>query len=127
MKLKTLQELGVSEADIQIYDKVRKTRNDRNKKDLIHGFYELPMFYLMIFASAIVSTFISIFFLIQINDRFKFITAISFDAVYELLVSIFILNLLPLLIFLLFALCLGTYQNGILKKKKIEEEIYKKE
>jgi len=128
MKLKTIKELGnYSEAEMSIYEKIRKTRNDRNLKDLVHNFYSLPIFYLIIFFSAIVSTFISLFLLIEINDMLGLITSISFNTVYTLLIFIFALNLLPILIFLLSIICMSIYGSYAKQEKQIEEEIYKKE
>jgi ABC-type multidrug transport system fused ATPase/permease subunit len=128
MKLKTIKELGNdSDAEMSKYEKIRKTRNDINLKDLVPNCYSLPIFYLLIFFSAIVSTFISLFLLIKINDMLGLITSIYFDTVYTLLAFIFVLNLLPILIFLLSILCMSIYGSYAKQEKQIEEEIYKKE
>jgi ABC-type multidrug transport system fused ATPase/permease subunit len=128
MKLKTIKEMGnYTDAEMSIYEKIRTTRNKRNIKQLVHDFYQLPMFYLALFFSAIVSTFISLFLLIKINDMLHLVDSLTFDTVYILLLLILALNLLPLLIFCLFIVCLSVYHVGSVKEKEIEREIYKHE
>jgi hypothetical protein len=126
MKLKTLKELGISEAEIQIYEKVRKTRNERNIKELIHNFYDLPIFYFIIFSSACVSTLFSIWFFITINNQLNLIKSISFDTSWLLIAYLFALNGLTIVIFLISLFCVGVYHSGSIRKKQIEEEIYKR-
>jgi hypothetical protein len=126
MKLKTLKELGISEAEIQIYEKVRKTRNERNIKELIHNFYDLPIFYFIIFSSACVSTLFSIWFFITINNQLNLIKSISFDTSWLLIAYLFALNGLTIVIFLISLFCVGVYHLGSIRKKQIEEEIYKR-
>jgi hypothetical protein len=126
MKLKTLKELGIIEAEIQIYEKVRKTRNERNIKELIHNFYDLPIFYFIIFSSACVSTLFSIWFFITINNQLNLIKSISFDTSWLLIAYLFALNGLTIVIFLISLFCVGVYHLGSIRKKQIEEEIYKR-
>lgn len=125
MKLKTIKEMGnFTDAEISIYEKVKHVRHERNKKELFYKFYSMPIFYLIIFFSAIVSSFISLFLLFQINKSFSLIMSISFDTACMLLGFIFIINLFPIAIFLLSILCLGLYGEGASMQKEVEKEIY---
>lgn len=124
MKLKTLKEMGISDADVTVYEKVRKIRNDRNIKDLIHNFYEMPIFYFMVFASACISTLVSIWFLFVINKQLNLITSITFDTAWLMIAYIFLLNLVVIVIFLVSLFCLSIYYAGSIRKKDIEKEIY---
>lgn len=127
MKLKTLKEMGLSDVEITIYDKVRNIKRNRDIKSLIYGCYSIPIFYLIVLFSAIVSSFISLFLLIGINKYFNFISSISFDNVYNLLIFIFILNLLPVMIFLFSIWCMGIYGHYSRRENDIKKEIYNEE
>lgn len=124
MKLKTLKEMGVSDADVTIYDRIRKIRNDRNIKDLIRNFYDLPMFYFMLIASACISTLVSIWFSFMINKQLNLVTSITFDTSWLLICYIFLLNLLVIAIFIVSLFCMSIYHSGSIRKKDIEKEIY---
>ena len=124
MKLKTLKELGINDADISTYERIKNIRNERNKKHCIYSFSDLPMFYLSIFASIIISSFISLFILVTINNNLNIVSAISFNSMPIILEYILVFNMIPIFMFLLFLLCISFYYNGAIRQKEIEKEIY---
>jgi O-antigen ligase len=127
MKLKTLKELGVNDVDITTYERVKEFKLKRNRKGLLYSFYDLPMLYLIVFASPVISTFINIYLFFSINKQLSIITSLTFDNAKILIVYLFIINLIAVCIFLICMLCISTYSHGLKQKEKIEKEYLKED
>lgn len=127
MKLKTLKELGINDADITTYERVKEFRNKRNRKNLLYTFHDMPIVYLIVFLSPIVTTFLNIYLFFIVNRKMSLITSISFDNAELLITYMFIVNLIAVTVFLICLFCLSAYSHGLKQKEQIEKDYFKEE
>jgi hypothetical protein len=124
MKLKTLKELGINDADIKTYETVRDFKNKRNKKSLLYSLHDLPIIYLIVFLSPIFTTFLNIYLFFIVNKKMSLITSISFDNAELLITYMFIVNLIAVTVFLICLFCLSAYSHGLKQKEQIAKEYF---
>lgn len=125
MKLKTLKELGASEYEIETYEKIKSMRNNRNVKELILSYYNMPILFIAMFFSIAVSMIIDIYLLIRINSIHNFVTEITFNDSLTIITLLFIINALPVAFMLISLVSVAIHEQYSKKIDDIKKEIYK--
>jgi len=129
MKLKTVKELGnYTDAEMSIYEKIKKTRTERNVKDMVMRLYDVPLFLVLFLGSIAISFVLSLFFILSVLQEYVFISLpVSITESIFLLSGLFILQMLPIFIFYLILFAFALTKQYAKKEIEIEKEIYKQE